>query len=135
VGGRRRPSPLHRKPRPAKPAEPTAAAWDGTGTFACGGSDKKRIANVKYDVPGKDTLAIDAGGGCELEIVDSDITADFPLKAAGNAHVTVRGGHLVGRQQAIQAWGNAVVDVQGTTVVGQSVTTGNGKINGVPSLH
>jgi hypothetical protein len=117
------------------PTGPTAAAWDGLGTFVCRGVDEKTITGVKYDIPGKDTLAIDAGGSCQLEIVDSDITADFPLKATGNAHVHIKGGRMVGRRQAIQAWSNAVVDVEGTTVVGDAVTTGAGKINGVPSVH
>ena len=105
--------------------------WDGDTTFVCAGSEHKRLENQTVVVTDTDVIAIDAAGSCVLEIVDCDITADFPLKAAGNAQVVVRGGTLNGRKNSIQAWGNAVVTVDGAKIVGETGTTGNGKILGL----
>jgi hypothetical protein len=107
-----------------------AEKWTGEETWSCGGSEKKTLENLTVEVKGKDIIGVEAAGSCELTIVNCNITADFPLKAAGNAKVTVKGGTLNGRQQSIQSWGNAVVTLEGTKVVGETATTGNGKIIG-----
>lgn len=104
---------------------------DGT-TFVCGGSQREQLVGHTVVIEGQDLVAVDAGGGCVLEIVDCDIEADFPIKAAGNARVTIVRGRITGRKQAIQAWGNAVVTVSGATVVGEVAETGNGKVVGLP---
>jgi hypothetical protein len=106
-------------------------AWDGETTFVCAGSEHKRLEGQIVVITGEDLLAIEAAGSCVLEIVDCDITADFPLKAAGNAQVVIEGGKITGRKQSIQAWGNAVVTVDGATIVGETGLTGNGRIEGM----
>ncbi|MCB9688519.1 MAG: hypothetical protein H6735_26010 [Alphaproteobacteria bacterium] len=102
--------------------------WPSETTWTCGGGDVKQMTGITKVIETKDIIAIEAAGSCQLTLVNCDITADFPIKAAGNAKVTIKGGRIHGKQQAIQAWGNAVVTIEGAMIEGDKATTGNGKI-------
>lgn len=106
----------------------TGDDWPDDATWTCGGGDSKQMKGVTKVIHGENLIGIEAAGSCQLTLIDCDITADFPIKAAGNAKVTIKGGRIHGNQQAIQSWGNAVVTIEGAMIEGDQVTTGNGKI-------
>ncbi len=102
--------------------------WPDETTWTCGGGDQKTLEGVTKVIEGKDLIAIEAGGSCQLTLVNCDITADFAIKAAGNAKVLIKGGRIHGKQQALQAWGNAVITVENAMIEGEQAKTGKGQI-------
>lgn len=107
-------------------------AWDDETTWTCAGDDVKVIDGAKKDFTTRSLIAVEAGGNCQLTLRNCDITSDFPVKAFGNAVVTIEGGRINGRMQSLQAMGNARIVVDGATVEGpEPGTMGNGAIEGL----
>lgn len=106
--------------------------WDDETTWTCTGTESRTLEGVTKDFTTPDLIAVEAGGQCQLRIVDCDLTADFPVKVFGNAVVTVVGGRIEGRKQSLQAMGNGRIVIDGATIEGpEPGTMGNGKIEGL----
>lgn len=108
----------------SSPRAAAAAKWDGTSTFNCGGTDAVTLTGVKA------SAGIEAGGNCQLTLVNCDITAPTGIDAIGNAQVTITGGSINGSTAAVKTSGNAQVTMVGTKVAGKKAATGNSKITG-----
>lgn len=115
---------------PGSMAGGLAPAWTGDGPFSCGGNDNVSIVGVTASLPG--VTAIEAGGNCQVSLVNVNLTAGVPISASGNANVTVTGGSLTGTQSSISASGNAHVAVTGAAVSGAVSRSGFAKVTGVP---
>ncbi len=110
--------------------------WDDETTWTCAGTESRVIEGVTKRFTTPDLIAIEAGGSCELRLVNCDITADFPVKAFGNATVTIEGGRIHGNLQSLQAIGNGRIVVDGATIEGPAPgTMGNGTIEGLPGVE
>lgn len=106
--------------------------WDDETTWTCTGNESRTIEGITKKFTTPDLVAIEAGGSCQLRIVDCDLTAAFPVKAYGNATVTIVGGRIAGTQQSLQAIGNGRIVVEGATIEGpEPGTMGNGRIEGL----
>jgi hypothetical protein len=107
--------------------------WDGKRPIMCGGRQTLTLENVKatYD-PGAATniineSAITAGGDCQLTLINCDISAPVVVSTGGNAHVVIKGGHLVGTKKvAIEAGGNATITVESGHIEGKQAAIGAG---------
>ena len=109
------------------PAE--TVSWDGKSMYNCGGSKHVKIEGVTADI--SSGMAINAGGGCHVELVNVNITAPIALSAGANAVITVTGGSITGKQFAAKALGNAKITFSGTKVTGKTQALGAGaKITG-----
>ena len=108
----------------------TAATWDGTTTFECGGNDAPILSGQTVTLTA--SPAIRTRANCRLTLENMNITAPVVIDAQGNSRVTVTGGSLNGAQNSIVASANASVDVGGATVTGPVQRSGNGHVNGVP---
>lgn len=102
--------------------------WDQQSTLDCGGSFVMTIEGKTIDMGGN---AFMAGGDCELNIIDSDITADTVVSGGGNAKIKIEGGRIEGRNAAIDIGGNAVVDIEGAEIVGAIERGGSARVNGL----
>lgn len=109
-------------------ADEAAAAWDGKTPFVCPPNGSLTLSGVTADLSG---TAITAGGNCQLTLEGVNLTADVGISAGGNAKVTVIGGSVKGRQQAISAMGNALVTVDGAHIDGAVEKLGGAKVNGI----
>jgi hypothetical protein len=106
--------------------------WDDETTWTCSGSDERTIEGVTKAFTTPDLIAVEAGGDCQLHLVNCDISADFPVKAYGNAVVTITGGHIRGGKQSLQAMGGSKIVVDGATIEGpEPGTMGNATIEGL----
>jgi hypothetical protein len=115
---------------------PTAAtgpaktvSWDGKSPFTCGMSDNVVIQNVTANLASGP--AITAGGACQLQLVNVNITAPSGISALANAKVTVKGGSIKASDEAIDALGSAQVAVDGAKITGKTSALGAAKITGV----
>ncbi len=103
--------------------------WDGKSTYSCGGSKHVKIEGVTAEL--SSGTAVNAGGGCHVELVNVNITAPTALSAGANAKITVTGGSITGKQFAAKALGNAQITFSGTKVEGKTQALGAGaKITG-----
>lgn len=107
------------------------SAWDGKAPFTCTGNDDKVISGVTANIA--KGPAISAAGNCKLTIRGSTITTDKGIDAGGNAQVTIDGGEIKASDTAIDAAGNAQITATGAKISGKVLTSGNAKVNGVPS--
>jgi hypothetical protein len=108
----------------------TAATWDGSSTFECGGNDHPILTGQIATLAA--SPAIRTRANCHLTLENMNITAPVVIDAQGNSRVTVTGGTLNGSQNSITAGANARVDVTGATVTGPVQRSGNAQVSGVP---
>jgi hypothetical protein len=113
---------------PATSSTVTEASWDGKTPFTCAAGQNLKLSKVKATLASG--TAITASASCKLELVDVEIDAPVPLQALGNAEVSVKGGKLKGKPDAVKALGNAKVTLAGTTVEGKTSALGGAKITG-----
>ncbi|MFO0611710.1 MAG: hypothetical protein U0414_03915 [Polyangiaceae bacterium] len=106
-------------------------AWDGKSPYSCSGNADKTITGVTANIT--KGPAITASGNCKVTFKDCSITTDEGVVASGNATVNLEGGELKASGKAIDATGNAHVFVKGAKVSGKVTTSGNGKVDGVPT--
>ena len=90
-----------------------AARWDGKSTLECLGSTVMTVRARTVDVTGETSPILRAGGNCELEIVDSNLTGLLVIDGGGNAHVTIRNSKLTG---GLDLAGDVQVDLYGSSV-------------------
>ncbi|MCC7536838.1 MAG: hypothetical protein IT379_11520 [Deltaproteobacteria bacterium] len=109
-------------------SEATAATWDGTAPYSCGGNENVRIENVTATFAAG--TAISAGGSCQLTLVNVNVTAPTALSAGANARVTVTGGSLTGTEHSVSALGASQVTMSGTRVTGPTQRLGAATITG-----
>lgn len=75
--------------------------------------------------------AFDATGNCDATIKKSIFTSPgLALRAGGNTKLVFEEGRIEGNP-AIEASGNAVIELKGTVVVGEVKTSGNAKVIGL----
>ena len=78
-----------------------------TEPVSCGPAQEVRVANVYLEVPEDGVIA---EGGCDLEIVDSEIVAGgWGVVAQGGANVVIRNSVIEGKTGALQAQAGADV--------------------------
>ncbi len=102
--------------------------WDGTETFVCGGNDDITVSNVDANVKGG--TVISAGGNCTLHVKQCNLKGAVGIEADGNAHVYVEQGTLEATDTAVDATGNAHVELHGTKMTGPKKANANAKIVG-----
>lgn len=90
-------------------------SWDGTGPFRCGGNDSVRISGVTANLPRDTAITVEAN--CELEIVDSNITAWQGIEAGGNRRVVIRNSTIRATGTGIRADGNKHIELINSTVI------------------
>jgi hypothetical protein len=73
---------------------------------------------------------VSALGGCQLTLVNVDVTGTTAIEASGSAVVNVKGGKLNGSAFAVHALGNAKVTLAGTHVTGKTQSLGAASISG-----
>ncbi|MBL8945152.1 MAG: serine/threonine protein kinase [Myxococcales bacterium] len=88
--------------------------WDGTSKLICKLGDKFRFE--------KETLVLDGTAfqtmyGCQLQLIDCDITADVIAHVMLRSEVTIAGGTLRPRTKVIEQLHGSVT-ISGTTIVG-----------------
>jgi hypothetical protein len=115
-------------PNKATSGDAEDVVWDGKSEFSCGGSKNVRIKGVTAKLDSG--TAINASGGCRVELVNCDITAPVGIQALANAVVVVKGGKVNGKDAAAKALGNAKVTFEGTAVTGKKSALGAAKIEG-----
>ncbi len=88
--------------------------WDGTSKLLCKMGDKFRFE--------KETIVLDGTAfltmyGCQLELIDCDITADTIVEVMLRSEVTISGGTLRPRHKALGQL-HGVVTIAGVTIAG-----------------
>ena len=112
----------------AATAPAKAQTWDGKAPFICSALDNVKLENVTANLTSGP--AITASAGCQLTLVNVNVSAPVAIDASGNAKVTVTGGSIKGTTSSIVASGNAQVIVSGAKVDGKTQASANGKIVG-----
>jgi hypothetical protein len=100
--------------------------WDGKTTFECGGNDDLKLEDLNVSLTG---TAVIVNGNCHLRLARCTIVADTALEVGGNGRVIVEGGALTGHKHAVDAEGNAYVEVRGATLTGKVKRGGNARVN------
>lgn len=109
---------------------PEVVSWDGKAPYTCGASQVVTIKGTTATLAAGP--AINALGACQLTLDGVNITAPDGIQALGTARVTVKGGSIKSTGAAINAMGNAQVDVQEARITGKTSTLGAGaKITGL----
>lgn len=88
------------------------AGWDGETPLVCDGNDHVKAEGVTATFT--QGPAVVAHGNCRVELVGCTLKAAVAVQADGNAHVTVTNGSIEGSSAAVDAKGNAVVDLLGS---------------------
>ena len=88
-----------------------------TGPLRCGPADEVRLSGALLEVPGD---AVIVEGGCELEIVDSEIVAGgWGVVAHGGAEIVIRNSVNGGRRGALDLREGAEVSASSSTFRGR----------------
>ncbi len=114
--------------------------WDGSQPFRCGGNDSVRISGVHANLPRATAITIEAN--CEVEIIDSEITAWEGIRADGNRRVLIRNSTIRASGVGIRAGGNKEIELDNSTVIAEGygveadgiarVTVSGGRLEGSP---
>jgi hypothetical protein len=88
--------------------------WDGRQPFHCGVNDTVRIDGVTANLPGQTAIVVEQN--CDVEIVNSHITALEGIRADGNRRVVVRNSTIVASGTGITAGGNKEVLLENSTI-------------------
>jgi predicted Ser/Thr protein kinase len=88
--------------------------WDGQSKLLCKLGDKFRFEKEKLDIIG---TAFQTMYGCQLQLIDCDITADTIAEVMMHTEVTIQGGTLRVRDQVIHQMGGTVI-VAGAKIEG-----------------
>ncbi len=104
--------------------------WDGQSTLMCGGSFVMSFTGKKIRMTTGPVFSV--GGDCELTCTDCDIEASVVVDGGGGAHVLLKGGKIRGTDAAIRIGGNAVVEIDGTEVIGKIKRGGSARVEGLP---
>ena len=86
-------------------------AWDGDEPLVCAGNETIDVDGVTATFT--QGSAVVARGNCHVTLKNCTLKAVTGIEASGNAHVTVKGGSVQGMGIAIDASGNATVDLLG----------------------
>jgi hypothetical protein len=86
-------------------------AWDGSEPLVCDGNDAIEADGVTATFA--HGSAIVARGNCHVTLKNCKLKAVVGVEASGNAHVTVTNGSVQGTAVAVDASGNATVDLLG----------------------
>ncbi len=105
--------------------------WDGSAPLMCGGSQSITVENLTINLPG--SSAIQAGGNCQVTLINTTLTAGTAIDAGGDAVITIRGGSVTGTENALSLGGNARVNIeQGAVVNGPISSGGSAVVTGLP---
>ena len=111
----------------------TGLVWDRDSTLDCtGGVRGDRISLSDEIIESDADPLIFASGGCRLRLANVSIDAPTAIRATGNAHITVEGGRIAGREAALEVSGRAVVRLVDTEIEGPVEVSGEGAVEREP---